>query len=171
MDRHVLPLLGALSVLLAGMATAADRQTVNVVTVKTYAGKYTATSGSAPASGMRVPCGEPVPAETNPPARNGEAVPSCDYSPAEISGSQVQFIRADAILTIESGQKYRIVLYCEGAPSACPKLGDGHRYVGQMDKKAVLDSSSKLGFGPTTVILRPDGKHSVKYRVYYQQKI
>ncbi|HEU5400958.1 MAG TPA: hypothetical protein VFU86_06350, partial [Terriglobales bacterium] len=121
---------------------------------------------------QKVPCGEPVPAETNPPFRNGEAVATCDYAPAAISGSQVQFARTDAILTTEGGQKYRIVLYCERALSACPKLVDGQQYTGQMDKKAVLNSSSpRAGFGPPTVILRPDGKHAVKYRVYYPQKI
>jgi hypothetical protein len=165
----------AVLVLLLSMAGAASaaQQTVKISVVDTYAGSYNFTSASGSASFMAVPCGEPVPADSNPPARlPGAPVPSCTYASSGVTSFPVRFTRANVILTTEDGRTYSALLYCQRQLSECPKLQQGEVYVGRMPKNAILDTSvSKPVWGPPKVNLRPDGRHRVSYTIYSLRKV
>ena len=172
MSRHPFAYFCLLLLSLRGAASA-TQQNVKVLVISTYAGRGNLTGGSGSASVMSLPCGEPVPADSNPPVREpGSAVPFCTYGSSGIMSSPFQFTRTDAILTTEDGQTYGVVLYCQRQLSDCPKLDNGEVYTGRMDKKAILDSSpSRPVFGPLKVVLYPDGQHKVSYTIFSPRKL
>jgi len=172
MNRRIYLPVSAFLLWLVGFASAADRQTVTIQIVSTVTGTTNQTTGDAsPVSIMSLPCGEPVPAETNPQHTPGQPVATCDYVPIGISSSPLRFSRSNAILTMEDGRKYQIVLYCQSL-SDCPKLVAGQSYKGLMRKDAVLDSSpADAAKSPIRIDLRPDGKHKTSYTVLYARKV
>jgi len=172
MSRQTFPWFFPLLLSLTGTALAAQ-QTVTILIVNSYSegGNLTGASGSG--SIVSVPCGEPVPADSNPPHREpGSAVPFCTYGSSGVMSFPFRFTQTNAVLTTEDGQRYSVVLYCQRQLSDCPKLADGEVYTGQMDKKAILDTSpSKPVFGPPKVALRPDGRHKVSYTIFSPRKL
>lgn len=150
----------------------ASQQNVKILVIDTFTGRGTLTSPSDSGSITSIPCGEPVPAESNPPLREpGQAVPVCTYGNSGAASSPFRFTRTNAILTTENGQTYKVLLYCQRQLSDCPELADGETYTGRMNKKASLDASPSVPvWGPSKVDLRPDGRHKVSYTIFYPRR-
>src|SRR5207302_10763171 len=125
MSRHTFPWFFPLLLSLTGTALAAQ-QTVTILIVNSYSegGNLTGASGSE--SIVSVPCGEPVPADSNPPLREpGSAVPFCPYVGSGVMSFPFRFTQTNAILTTPDGQRYSSVLFCKGRLLYYPNLVDG----------------------------------------------
>ena len=172
MSRHTLPCFFLLLLSLTAAASAAQ-QTVKIWVVDTYTGSGNLTSTSGSASFIAEPCGEPVPAESNPPERDPRSpVPTCTYASSGVMSSPFRFTRTNAILTTEDDRTYSVLLYCQRQLSDCPRLQEGKVYEGRMAKRAILDASStKPIWGPPKVNLRPDGRHKVSYMIFSPHKL
>jgi hypothetical protein len=169
MSRH----LYFLVLLSLTAAASASQQNVKILVIDTFAGRGTLTSPSDSGSIISIPCGVPVPAESDPPPREpGQAVPVCTYGNSGIASSPFRFTRTNAILTTENGWTYKIPLYCQRQLSDCPELAEGETYTRRMNKKASLDASPSVPvWEPPKVDLRPDGRYKVSYTISYPQRL
>jgi hypothetical protein len=122
----------------------------------------------------QVPCSRPYPNDTVSVIPGGGVLDQCVLrNPAQTGGGTVQNRRVEALLTIEDGRRYYVVLGCQKQFGWCFPLTEQANYVGMLNDKPkwLGDYENRPFNGFIKVSFRLDGNKKVSYEIQYAKEV